>query len=109
TEVLLDDRRIAEEITEQAEPADPEYPAADVEGEEADITHAADARDERRERAYDRHETREHDGFAAVLLVEALRAQQVLPLEQPARLGEHAGAHAAADPIVHVVADDRRG
>src|SRR5262245_4575198 len=64
-EVLLDDRRVAEEVAEQAEAPDPQNASRDVEREEARIAHAADAGDERRERAHDRHEPREHDGLSA--------------------------------------------
>src|SRR5687767_4918658 len=74
-EVLFDDRRVAEEIAEQTEAPDPQDSAGDVEREKLRIAHAADAGNERRERANDRHELREHDSLAAVHLVEVLRPE----------------------------------
>src|SRR5690606_37024887 len=72
-EVLLHDRLIAEEVAEQTETPDPKNSAADVEREKSRIAHASHSGDERRERAHDRHEPREHHGLAAVLLIEPLR------------------------------------
>src|SRR6185503_7697532 len=68
-EVLLDDRGVAEEVAEQTEAPNPQEPARDVEREKARVAHAADTCDERRERAHDRHESREHDSLASVHLI----------------------------------------
>src|SRR5690606_40443710 len=56
--------------------------SSDLESEEARIMHAADAGHERRERADDRHEAREHDRLAAVPFVETLRAHEMLRSEE---------------------------
>src|SRR5688572_20655184 len=108
-EVLLDDGRIAEEEAQKPEAPDPNDAAEDVEREKARIVHSPDAGDERRERAHDRHEAREHDGLAAVHLVEALRPQEMLSLQPPTVLREHARPDRTADEVVRVVADDRGG
>jgi hypothetical protein len=85
------------------------HAADDVEHGEAPVAHRSDARDERRERPHDRDEARQDDRLAAVLLVEALRAHEVLLVEEArAFVREHLGADLAADPVVHRVADHGR-
>src|SRR5688572_2459787 len=107
TEIFLDERNVSREVAQQTEAPHPQDAAADVEREEARIVHATDARDERRKRAHDRHEPREHDCLAAVHLVEALRSQEVLAFQPFTVLGEYARTDSPADEIVRVVSDDR--
>ena len=61
---------------------DPADAAEDVERQEAAVVHLADAGDDGRERAHERHEARDDDRLAAVALVELLRAQEVLAREE---------------------------
>src|SRR5688572_11193194 len=108
-EVLLDDRRVAEEEAQEPETPHPQNAAENVEREKTRIVHAADARDERRERAHARHEAPEHDRLTAVRLVETLSPQEMLALQPSTVLAEDARPHRAADEVVRVVADDRGG
>ena len=63
---------------------DPADGADHVEGEKAPVPHLTDAGDERRERANDRHEARDDDRLTAVALVELLRSEEVLLVEEDA-------------------------
>jgi hypothetical protein len=70
----------------------------------------AQAGDERRQGADDRHEAGDDDRLAAVLLVELVGVGQVLGLDQPEPLEvEEPRAQEVPDPVVHRVADDGRG
>ena len=60
----------AEEVAEAGDADGPEEPADDVVGEEGAVVHLADAGEDRRERAHDRHEAGEHDRLGAVLVEE---------------------------------------
>ena len=72
--LLLHDRQSAEEVAAEQERSTQATAADDVVDGERRVGHRADAGDERRERADDRHEAREDDRLAAVLLVELVRA-----------------------------------
>ena len=78
------------------------------------VGHVARAGNERHERSHDRHEPRDDDGLAAVLLEERMRLLEVLAVEepvQPAALivrGEDPRPEAAADAVVDRIAEDRR-
>src|SRR6187397_2573343 len=90
-QVVLDERDVAEIVAAVDEKRNPQHAAAEAVHYEVKIAHAADARHERRERADYGHEAREHDGLAAVLFVELLRAVQVRGIEQTRALAlEHA-------------------
>src|SRR5262249_32265763 len=100
-EVALNGRDGAESIAGDNEEPDPRRGAGDIEEAESAVWHLADARDERRERPNDRHETRENDRLAAVLFVERLRADEVLLVEEQRRLAlERARPDAVADRVI---------
>src|SRR6188768_1079272 len=108
-QVVLDERDVAEIIAAVYEKRNPQHAAAEAVHDEVEVAHAADARHERCERAYYGHEAREDDSLAAVLFVELLRAVQVRGIEQTRALAlEHARADEMADPVVRVVAAERR-
>ena len=104
-EVLLDDRHVAEQVAAPQEQRDPGDAAGEVVRGEARAPHAADAGDERRERADDRNEARQHDGLAAVLLVERLGAVQVGPLQPADVAAECAWPDGPTDAEVRFVAE----
>jgi hypothetical protein len=107
-EVLADDRDVAEEEAGQHEQPDPENRSHHIVGEESAVAHRPDPGHERREGADDRNEPRQDDRLAAVLLVERVRAVEVLLLEKPDVPLECPRADRGADPVVHRVAQDRR-
>src|SRR5687768_14227783 len=103
-EVPLHDRLVAENVSSRDEQDDPGDGTDHVESEEARVRHLADTGDERRERAYDRHEARDDDGLATIALVERLSLEQVFLVEEKrAFTPEHRGTGAIADRIVHGV------
>ena len=77
-EVVLHDGQVAEEVTGEHTDEHPRDPADDVVGEELRVRHRPDARHKRRKGPDNRHEARDDDGLAAVLLVERMRLPQVL-------------------------------
>ena len=80
---LVDVRdRAAEEVPGPRHAHHPSDAADDVVGEEAAVVHLPDTRHDRRERADDRHEPRDHDRLRAVPLVELAGALDVLGVEQ---------------------------
>ena len=88
---------------------DPDRAARHVVDREAGIAHLADAGDERGEGPDDRHEPRQDDREAAVLLVELVGAQQVLLVQEPRVLArEDLRPDEVADGVVDRVAQDGR-
>src|SRR5262249_29131496 len=83
--------------------------ADDVERKEARVAHLADAGDERREGANDGHEARDDDGLSAVALVEILRANEVLLVEEERTLAaKNFRADAGPNGVVGRVAENGR-
>ena len=76
---------LPEEVAAQRHRGDPADAARDVEQRELPVAHARHAGDDRHEGADERHEARDDDRLAAVLLVEGVRGLDVRGLE-PARL-----------------------
>jgi hypothetical protein len=75
--------------------------------EEFSEFHAAHARDDGRKRAYDRHELREHDRHATVLLLEFMGADSMFLVEEKAVFPiEDPWARGAADEIAEGIAYD---
>jgi len=73
------------------------------------VVHLADAGDDGREGAHDRHELGQGDGLAAVALEELRGALHVLPLEQTGiRLVEDRRPRLAPDEVAGLVAGDGR-
>ena len=69
----------------------------------------ADARHEGRKGAHNRHEARDDDGLAAVLIIERLGVFQVIGVEQHgAFTREHPRADEAANPVIGVVTHETR-
>jgi hypothetical protein len=83
--------------------------AENIERKKLGVIHLSHAGHKRRERADDGNEARVNDGLAAMLFVESLRLQQMLPAKQ-ARIGtlENVRTRAAAERIAGAVADDGR-
>src|SRR3989344_8787146 len=70
----------------------------------------AEASEPRREGAHDRHEAREDDRAAAVLLEESVSALQVFLFEKARIFAlEESGPDMCAEPVAHRVADNRGG
>src|SRR5688572_1480579 len=106
-EVIADGGDVAEGPAGEEAHRHPEDRPDDGVRREAPVRHAADARHEGRERAHDRHEARNDDRLAAVLLVEGVRPVEVLALQEPpALLLEDTRAHVLADGVVDGVAED---
>src|SRR5262249_61353413 len=88
---------------------DPEKAPDDVEGDEATVLHFPHPGHHGREGPDDRHEAREDDRLPAVALVEGMGAQQVPALEEEGILApEQERTRAVADPVPHLIPDDRR-
>ena len=78
------DRQVAEQVAAEQEDRDPDERAGHVEhGEAACSDIRPTAGDEGREGADDGDEAGEEDRLAAVLLVEVLRLEQVIAVEEP--------------------------
>src|SRR5690242_12642975 len=73
-QVIADEGEIAEEVACVSERADPEHRPGEAVAQETRIRHLAHSADEGRERAHDRHESRDEHGLAAVAFIEAPRA-----------------------------------
>jgi ABC-type antimicrobial peptide transport system, permease component len=107
-DVLVHELDLAEPGTEQRDARAPHHAADDVEGEEGAVLHAADAGDDRRERAHDGHEAGQHQGLRPVLLEELVGLDHVLLLEQAGvRAGEERGPDLLAEEVARLVAEDR--
>ena len=77
-QVVLHPRDVAEQVAGIRERGHPRSGADHVVADELGVGHGADSGEEWREGAHDRHEAADDDREAAVLLVEAVRALQVL-------------------------------
>ena len=106
-EMVLHKRDAAEEIAHEHEQAYPRNTANSVEqGELAEI-HVARTRDERCERAEERHETRNDDGEAAVFREEVVELGHALGRERLDFAGiDDARAEEAGNPVVRRVAQN---
>src|SRR5262245_25820349 len=82
-EVALHPGSRAEEVAGDEEERYPGDAAREIEDPETSIRHAADAGHERREGADNRHEARQHNRLAAMLLIKPMRPQQVLLVQEP--------------------------
>ena len=80
-EELLDDLELAEPVSEQRQADTPDDGAQDVEEREHRVAHPRGTGGQRRERAHDRHEPRDHDGEWATLFEEGVGLVEVLVLE----------------------------
>ena len=78
-EIVLDDRHVAEEPAGAQAQRDPGDRSHGVVEDERPRRHLRRPCDERHERADDRNETGEHDGFRAVFFIEGVRTFQVIP------------------------------
>src|SRR3954471_8378961 len=96
-------------VAEQPEDRRPDDAAGSVPREEAPPLHLADARQECRVRAQDRHEPPEEHDLAAVAVEDVSRDLQVTLLDAQLRavLQEQPVAALAADRVADVVADHR--
>jgi len=107
-EIPPDEGRGAEEVPAREEERDPERRADEVVGEKAAVSHPADARDEGGEGPDYRHEARDDDRQAAVLLVECVGPVEILSLEEAGVLGpENGRPQLEADGVIRHVAEDR--
>ena len=110
-DVLIDAGNVAtEKISGEEHAPDPENAAEHIERGEPGVVHSGRARHDRHERADDGHESRYHDGLAAVTLVEVVGLAQVLRFEEHGLffLEQSWPAH-SANPVADGVADDRGG
>src|SRR5262245_49814010 len=82
-EIAFDDFGDAEVVAAEREAKHPDDAARDIINGEAAVLHPADAGDEWCERPDDGNEPGQHNRPAAVLVVEMLRALQVLLVEEP--------------------------
>jgi hypothetical protein len=77
----------AEGVADERQARAPQDAPDDVVDREGAVLHAADAGDDGRERADDRHEAGQDDGLGAVLVEELLGGLDVLALEQATPAG----------------------
>ena len=105
--MVLHKRNAAEEVTHEHEQRNPRNAANGVEQGELTEIHVARARDERRKRAEERHETRNDDGKAAVFREKVVELGHALRRERLdfARIDD-ARAEEAGDPVVRRVAQN---
>ena len=107
--MLLHGRNAAEEIAEQREQRGPAQAAEHGERREAAPAHAGNAGDERHERADEREETAQEHGQRTPLLDHLLSLLDALRSHGLDLAGfEDATAEEVADPVIALVADDRR-
>ncbi len=107
--MLLDERYAAEEVADEHEEADPADAANGIEHRELREVHMACTRNERGKRAEERHETRDDDCQATVLLEEIVELGHALGRERLhlARVDD-ATAEEPRDPVIRCVAQDGR-
>jgi hypothetical protein len=75
-----------------------------------EVFHPADARHEGHECPDDGYEARQYDRFTPMFFVKFMRAFQVFFIEQPhVLIGEYLRANLVSDPIIDIIADNRRG
>ncbi len=108
-QVVLDERQIPEPVARQRQREDPDAAAQEVHGDEARIGHAPHPGDEGGEGTRDRQEARDDDRLAAVRFVIGVGLVERRPVEEARLLpAEHLRPEIMADPVIDVVAENRR-
>lgn len=106
-EILLDPGRVAEEKAAPNEQRHPQQAAGQVKGEVDAVGHAPEAGDEWHEGPDDGNKSGQDDGGFAVALEKFVRPRDVMRFNEFV-VRSQLGADGPADPVVHIIAKDRR-
>lgn len=107
--IFLNNGDITEEKPKERKHAYPERTPDDVIHDKFFILHCPHTRHKRRESTYNRHEPREDDRFASILLVELFRFVDVFLIDKfNVRIINNFSSEKMSDPIVHRVTQNSR-